>query len=86
MLLIVNLFKFLQFTENGIEILRNVDFISTHLVILTPTNIKCHLKYFIYKNDGTVVYYYNLNNGIKTLEAGSNARCNFQYLMGWHMI
>ncbi len=54
----------LQSAENGIEILRNVNFISTHLVISIPRNINCHVKSFFYENDGTVIYDYNLINGL----------------------
>jgi hypothetical protein len=67
----------LQSAENGIEILRNVNFISTHLVISIPRNMNCHLKSFFYENDGTVIYDYNLNNGLTILEAGSNAEVKF---------
>ncbi len=67
----------LQSAVNGIEILRNVNFISTHLVISIPKNINCHLKSFFYENDGTVIYDYNLINGLTILEPGSNVEVKF---------
>jgi hypothetical protein len=54
--------------ENGNEILRNVDFISTHLVISFPKNLTCYLKSFFYHEEGNLIYNYSINAGIQKLE------------------